>query len=83
MQGICPFGLGTVYILVPVSVLAWQPKRNDLPLTLRAMDNHRIHDLKLSEVMTHQDYALLVGYSIYTSQIPSTSVSSSIAAKEK
>ena len=27
-------------------VLPWQPKRMDLPLTKRAMDNHRIHDLK-------------------------------------
>ena len=59
MQGICPFGLGTVYILVLVSVLAWQPKRKDLPLTLRAMDNHRFHDLKFSEVVTCQDYVQL------------------------
>ena len=33
--------------------------------------------------MTHQDYALLAAYSIYSSQNPSTSVSPSLAAKEK
>ena len=46
-------------MVVLVSVLSRQPKRKDLPLTERAMDNHRINGLKYSEVVTHQDYALL------------------------
>ena len=33
--------------------------------------------------MTHQDYAYWPQYSIYSSQNPSTSVSPSLAAKEK
>ena len=33
--------------------------------------------------MTHQDYAFFPGYGIYSSQIPSISVSPSLAAKEK
>ena len=47
------------------------------------MDNHSIHDLKYSEVVTHQDYAQLIGYSIYSSQNCGTVVSSSLVAKEK
>ena len=48
--GLCPIFLGTVYIapkiLVIVSVLPWQPKKKDLSLTQKAMDEHRIYDLK-------------------------------------
>ena len=48
------------------------------------MDDHRIHDLKYSELMTNQDYALLawVQY-IYIFRNPSMSVSPFLVAKEK
>ena len=46
------------------------------------MDNHEIHDLKYSEVVTHQDYALLPW--VHYIQLPKsrTSISSFLAAKE-
>ena len=46
------------------------------------MDNHRIHDLKLSEVVTDQDYALLAWIHYIYFPKYRTSVSSWLAAEE-
>ena len=48
------------------------------------MDNHEIHDLKYSEVVTHQDYALLAWVHYIYIYLPKSksSVSSFLAAED-